>query len=158
MIRLNRNDINEFIIERDDLSMLLRRWDNTFSKEHKILLDAISSVRSYEQENGMTLSDIRVLKSSNLGQLLFQKTKEEMVQEDSSEIAFSLLTSIVMNSDEALTLLDDVSTTLKEQEKNPSKEMIEQAILLRPRSFTNPEESPLCITGKSKIFTKIFKK
>lgn len=158
MIRLNRNDLEEYIIDRKDLSLLLDRWDETYPKEHRVLLEALACVQSYEYENQQVLSDIRVQKNSNLGQLLFRRAKEEIVEDHSSEVVFSLMTMIVMNQDDALALLDNVPAMLRQQEKNPSKEMVEQVLLLRPHAFTTSLDSPFCIMGHNRGLLKKLKK
>ncbi len=147
MIRINQNNPEELVINKEDLKKLELLNDENTVLAFKTLFD----IKRYEEANRMSLQDIRVKRDTSLGKVLFEVARQEIIA-DGSEVVPSILflAAQVPNVD----YLTQVELLLKQEETNPSDIMVEQILISRNQKSVNPELAPFCVEENGKILEK----
>lgn len=150
MIRLNRNNLKELIINKEDLEKIL---ENDTDFDHQlIILEAIKDVEEYEQTHALNLEDIRVERKTAVGCLLFEQARTEIATEEC--LLDSLLLHVFNQAEEGEDILDNFSEYLKKAKIAPPDYVVEYALTERKESFTNKEKAPFCIKTDTKTLEK----
>ena len=150
MIRLNRNNLEELIITKEDLEKILEK-DTDFDHQF-IVTGAMKDIEKYEQDHDIHLKDIRVERKAALGCLLFEQARKEIVTEEC--LLDSLLLHVFNQAEEGEDILDNFSEYLKNAKITPPDYVVEYALTERKESFTNKEKAPFCIKADTQILEK----